>query len=75
MKASAMTEPLHRVLGITVRAKPTTMNVKTCAGCAAASQKLLASEQITLCKAMPPCFAGGREDGLNVVWAAVAVQP
>jgi hypothetical protein len=65
----------HLVMGLIVQARPTTMNVKTCAGCAAASQKLLASEQITLCKAMPPCFAGGREDGLNVVWAAVAVQP
>ena len=61
----------HQVMGLTVRAKPTTMNVKTCAGCAAANQQLMASEQITLCKAMPPCFAGGRADGLNVVYAAV----
>ena len=66
-----MKPELHQVMGLTVRAKPTTMNVKTCAGCAAASQKLLASEQITLCKAMPPCFAGGRADGRNVVWAEV----
>lgn len=68
MKAIAMTEPLHRVLGIIVRAKPTPMNIKTCAGCAAASQQLMASEQNTLCKALPACFAGGREDGRNVVW-------
>lgn len=66
-----MKTELHQVMGLTVQARPTTMNVRTCAGCAAANQQLMLSERNTLCKAMPPCFAGGRADGLNVVYVAV----
>jgi hypothetical protein len=57
-----------RIGGRTYVPQPSPHNVHSCAGCAASSTQLQASEQNTLCRALPTCFAGGRTDGKNVVW-------
>lgn len=48
--------------------KATHRNAGTCAGCAAMDPRLLETEQRGLCRKLPPCQPGRRDDGKFVIW-------
>lgn len=76
MTAHPTPSDMHAQLqGQRYTATPTHHNTRTCAGCAASSPQLMASEQNTLCQALPPCFASGRADGRNVIWTRQGAHP
>lgn len=63
-----MIETPCRVGATTYVPRPSPHNVHSCAGCAANSPLLLASERNLLCKSLASCHGTFRDDGLNVVW-------
>lgn len=53
---------------------PTTHNVSSCAGCAAARQDVSRELRHAMCASMPPCAATDRADGRNVIWIEEAAR-